>query len=273
MHRGRCDRASAVRGDLVITALRSRRSELAAVAERAARELADATAEEILRFAADEFGSGLAVTASMQDTVLVHLASKVLPGIDVLFLDTGYHFIETIGTADAVEAVYDVTLRRLLPLQTVARAGRPVRQGPVRQGSGSVLCTAQGRAAEQGTDRIRGLGDRCAAGGIADPRQHPGRAVRRQAREGQVRPAGRLVRRRGRRLHHEQQRAGQSVDGSRTIRRSAASPAPAGCCPDRMRGRADGPGSPRPNVGSIYDDNAERAGDLASAVPPAADPV
>ena len=102
----------------MITALRAG-GDLAAVADRAARELADATAEEILRFAADEFGSGFAVTASMQDTVLVHLASTVLPGIDVLFLDTGYHFIETLGTADAVEAVYDVTLRRLLPLQTV----------------------------------------------------------------------------------------------------------------------------------------------------------
>jgi len=82
--------------------------------------LADATAEEILRWAVDEFGSGLAVTASMQDTVLVHLASKVRPGIEVLFLDTGYHFAETLGTADAVEAVYDVTLRRLTPEQTVA---------------------------------------------------------------------------------------------------------------------------------------------------------
>jgi len=43
-----------------------------------------------------------------------------IPGVDVLFLDTGYHFVETIGTADAIEAVYPVTLRRLLPLQTVA---------------------------------------------------------------------------------------------------------------------------------------------------------
>jgi phosphoadenosine phosphosulfate reductase len=94
-------------------------AELAVVARNAAVELADAPAEEILRWAAGEFGSGLAVTASMQDTVLVHLASKALPGIDVLFLETGYHFIETIGTADAVEAVYDVSLRRLLPLQTV----------------------------------------------------------------------------------------------------------------------------------------------------------
>jgi phosphoadenosine phosphosulfate reductase len=51
--------------------------------------------------------------------VLVHLASRVLPGIDVLFLETGYHFVETIGTADAVDVVYPVNLRRLLPLQTV----------------------------------------------------------------------------------------------------------------------------------------------------------
>lgn len=102
----------------MIKSLRSG-ANLAAVAERAAIELADASAEETLRWAAAEFGSGLAVTASMQDTVLAHLASKALPGIDVLFLETGYHFIETIGTADAVDAVYDVTLRRLLPLQTV----------------------------------------------------------------------------------------------------------------------------------------------------------
>jgi len=103
----------------MITATRSA-TELSAIAAAAAVELADADAEEILRWAAEEFGSGLAVTASMQDTVLVHLASTVRPGIDVLFLDTGYHFAETLGTADAVEAVYDVTLRRLTPAQTVA---------------------------------------------------------------------------------------------------------------------------------------------------------
>ncbi len=38
----------------------------------------------------------------MGDAVLADLASKVVPGIDVVFLDTGYHFIETIGTRDAV---------------------------------------------------------------------------------------------------------------------------------------------------------------------------
>ncbi len=107
----------------MISTLRSA-TELAAIADRAAAELDGAPAEEILRYAAEHFGGGLAVTASMQDTALAHLASTVLPGIDVLFLDTGYHFVETLGTADAVEAVYDVTLRRLLPLQTVAEQDR-----------------------------------------------------------------------------------------------------------------------------------------------------
>lgn len=103
----------------MITTVRSPQ-QLRAVAERAAVELADASAQEILGWASEEFGDGLAISASMQDTVLAHLASKVRPGVDVLFLDTGYHFPETIGTADAVEVVYDVTLRRLLPLRTVA---------------------------------------------------------------------------------------------------------------------------------------------------------
>ena len=104
---------------MITAALRSTQ-ELAAIADRGARELVDAPAEEVLRWAAEEFGNGFAVAGSMQDNVLVHLASRVIPGVDVLFLDTGYHFVETIGTADAVEAVYPVTLRRLLPLQSVA---------------------------------------------------------------------------------------------------------------------------------------------------------
>ena len=56
----------------------------------------------------------------MQDAVLVDLAAKVRPGVDVLFLDTGYHFAETIGTRDAVEAVYDVNVVNVTPENTVA---------------------------------------------------------------------------------------------------------------------------------------------------------
>ena len=95
------------------------------------------------------------------------------PGVDVLFLDTGYHFIETIGTADAVEAVYDVTLRRLLPLQTVAEQDARVRQGPVRPRPRPVLRAAQGRAAEQGADAATRRGPPACAGRSRRPGPTP----------------------------------------------------------------------------------------------------
>lgn len=72
-----------------------------------------------LRWAHGVFGDRLVVASSMGDEVLVHLASVAAPGVDILFLDTGYHFAETIGTRDAVDAVYDVNVRTLLPLITV----------------------------------------------------------------------------------------------------------------------------------------------------------
>jgi phosphoadenosine phosphosulfate reductase len=72
-----------------------------------------------LRWARDTFRDRLVVASSMGDEVLVHLASTAAAGVDVLFLDTGYHFAETIGTRDAVAAVYDVNVRTLLPLITV----------------------------------------------------------------------------------------------------------------------------------------------------------
>jgi phosphoadenosine phosphosulfate reductase len=72
-----------------------------------------------LRWARQTFGDRLVVASSMGDEVLVHLASVAAPGVDVLFLDTGYHFAETIGTRDAVAATYEVEVRTLLPLITV----------------------------------------------------------------------------------------------------------------------------------------------------------
>ena len=72
-----------------------------------------------LRWARDTFRDRLVVASSMGDEVLVHLASVAAPGVGVLFLDTGYHFAETIGTRDAVAAVYDVDVRTVLPLLTI----------------------------------------------------------------------------------------------------------------------------------------------------------
>jgi phosphoadenosine phosphosulfate reductase len=49
------------------------------------------------------------------------LAQTAAPGIHVLFLDTGYHFAETLGTRDAVAASYDVQVRTVLPLLSVSQ--------------------------------------------------------------------------------------------------------------------------------------------------------
>jgi len=100
-----------------------------ALAERGAAELGpDATAAQVLAWAVDTFGGRFIVASNMQDAVLVDLATKAVaartPGsarpLDVLFLDTGYHFAETIGTRDAVEQVYDVRVVNAAPAQTVA---------------------------------------------------------------------------------------------------------------------------------------------------------
>lgn len=93
---------------------------LQTIATLAGRQLEDASAQQILRWAAEEFTDRLCVTSSMTDAVVVHLAATVAPGIDVLFLDTGYHFAETLGTRDAVAATYDVHVVNVVPRQTVA---------------------------------------------------------------------------------------------------------------------------------------------------------
>lgn len=96
------------------------KDELRAIALAAGDDLDGATALEILTWCDEQFGSSWAVASSMADAVIPSLAAKVRPGVDVLFLDTGYHFAETIGTRDAVSATLPVTIRTIAPRQTVA---------------------------------------------------------------------------------------------------------------------------------------------------------
>ncbi|MEU0540223.1 phosphoadenylyl-sulfate reductase [Nocardia sp. NPDC005978] len=96
-------------------------TDLRALAERGATDLGpNATAEQLLQWTEENFGSNYIVASNMQDAVLVQLAAQVHPGVDVLFLETGYHFAETIGTRDAVEMVYGVNVVNVEPEQTVA---------------------------------------------------------------------------------------------------------------------------------------------------------
>jgi len=62
------------------------------LASQAAEALAGAPAADVVRWALDAFGNRICITSSMTDAVIVHLVSQVRPGVDVVFLDTGYHF-------------------------------------------------------------------------------------------------------------------------------------------------------------------------------------
>ncbi len=95
-------------------------TELRQLVRHAGAELELAPAEVIIEWAVATFGERFAVTSSMGDAVLAHLAATVAPGIDVVFLDTGYHFVETIGTRDAVEATLPVNLVTVRPELSVA---------------------------------------------------------------------------------------------------------------------------------------------------------
>ncbi|MCU1432075.1 MAG: phosphoadenosine phosphosulfate reductase [Actinotalea sp.] len=109
-------------GATALAPQRPRRSEAAlrAVVEEAAPRLADASAQEIAAWAAAEFGGHLAVACSMADAVLPHLVSTHAPGVDVLFLETGYHFPETVVTRDRVARELPIRVVDVMPKLTVA---------------------------------------------------------------------------------------------------------------------------------------------------------
>ncbi|MEO3869131.1 phosphoadenylyl-sulfate reductase [Nonomuraea sp. B12E4] len=108
------------------------------IVESAATFLEGAPAREIIRWAAATFGDRLCLTSSMSDALLIDLVSRVKPGVDVLFIDTGYHFAETIGTRDAVAQVYDVNVIDIKPSRTVEEQDREL--GPRLFGRNPDLC-------------------------------------------------------------------------------------------------------------------------------------
>lgn len=97
------------------------KEELKELAEKAGEDLAGASAVEALRWTVETFGDDFIVASNMQDAVLIDLATQVKSDVDVLFLETGYHFAETIGTRDAVATVYpSIRLVNATSEQTVA---------------------------------------------------------------------------------------------------------------------------------------------------------
>jgi phosphoadenosine phosphosulfate reductase len=82
-------------------------ADLAELNERFERE----AATTVIQWAVDTFHPHLCLSASMTDAVLIDLAVKVEPSIEVVFIDTGYHFPETLDTVELVRRRYGLNLR------------------------------------------------------------------------------------------------------------------------------------------------------------------
>jgi phosphoadenosine phosphosulfate reductase len=86
------------------------------------RDFESWSAEQIIEWATETFAPHLALTASMTDAVVIDLATKVYPAIEVVFIDTGYHFPETLETVERVRQQYGLNLR----MMTVALQDEPL---------------------------------------------------------------------------------------------------------------------------------------------------
>jgi phosphoadenosine phosphosulfate reductase len=98
--------------------------------ERAVADLTSLSAKDRIRWAVDTFGDQVVLLSSMQRTsmVLMHLFHELSLPNEILFVDTGYHFFETLRLRDQVMRQWKLNVVTLYPELTIeeqeARAGK-----------------------------------------------------------------------------------------------------------------------------------------------------
>lgn len=84
-------------------------------------DLEDATAQQVLEWAIDRYSAGLTIATSLEDTVLVDMAYRIDSGVEFFFLETAFHFEETLQVIERVRQRYDgVNLVMLEPVDDPA---------------------------------------------------------------------------------------------------------------------------------------------------------
>lgn len=98
------------------------------------------SAAEILYWAAKTFRSKLALTSSFQtqSLPLLHLVSRICPTIPVFFLNTGFHFEETIAFRDRLKRELGINIVTLEPL--CGHAGFLEQHGELHQSNPNMCC-------------------------------------------------------------------------------------------------------------------------------------
>ena len=104
---------------------RTRLAELALdpAVTRIRQEMADqsaafetAPAGLVVAWAIERFGSKMALSCSFQEAVLIDIAVAVDPDIEVIFLDTGSHFDETLEYVETIRSRYNLNLTVTSPV-------------------------------------------------------------------------------------------------------------------------------------------------------------
>ena len=154
------------------------------------REFETAPAGKVVKWAVDTFGDALVLAASFEDVVLIDLATKVAPGIEVIFLDTEAHFPETLEFVEEIRARYNLNLtvtkpgpeaaahpcgseqccqfRKVAPLRQAVQGSRawltslkrvdaPTRAAAPDRQLGRRIRTGQGESARHLDERRRGV--------------------------------------------------------------------------------------------------------------------
>src|SRR5205085_11690542 len=89
---------------------------------RAAQALADETPQNILRWAAETFGSRLTMATAFgaEGCCLIHMLAEIAPDTRIFNLDTGYQFEETLKLRERIRERYGIEVELVRPELTVA---------------------------------------------------------------------------------------------------------------------------------------------------------
>lgn len=79
------------------------------------RDFAAKTPQEIIRWAVDRFAPNIVTTSSFgaDAAAMIHLTNSIYPGIRIFFLETGFHFKETLAFRDLMIEKYHLNVLNL----------------------------------------------------------------------------------------------------------------------------------------------------------------
>jgi phosphoadenosine phosphosulfate reductase len=135
--------------------------------EVANQELAKKNALERMAYGIEQFGQGAVLLSSMQKTasVLMHFFYKLGAENDIVFVDTGFHFHETLSLRDEFMRCYKLNIMTLYPDQTPEQQEAEYSCKLYQTESGQPMCCAL-RKADPFIEYMNQQGRRLAFGGL-----------------------------------------------------------------------------------------------------------